>query len=311
MAQCLKAQAILKTYRKDSNDSLTHVVSCGKCPACLQRRRHDWAFRMEEEHKRSLTSAFLTLTYQNAPKSFNGFDTLDKRDFQLFMKRFRKKNDLNLKYYVSGEYGDNFERPHYHAIVFNLNESFIKHPDYLAELWKHGIVEVSPVTIGRIKYVTKYISKGVWKPKHDQETGLEDDREPQFSLMSKNIGKDFLSPQMANFILSSGYPYLRRYGQYIPIPRYYKKIMSNIINHKKDVTTEQHEQRWESNFEKLRRFRQYQELVKKSAEERPVLDISASCELERIKYQFEKFERKSKEYNEYKKFKYQKEKTCF
>lgn len=253
----------------------------------------------------------MTFTYEETPKSFNGLDSLSKPDWQKFMKKFRKQNTEKLKYYVTGEYGDNFERPHFHAIMFNIDKRFINFPDYIADLWNHGIVEISPVTMARIKYVTKYMSKGVWKPQHNKTTGLEDDREPQFSLMSKNIGKSFLTPQMERHILNMGYPYLTRYGERIPIPRYYKKIINNFITHGyKTATTDEHiETKWELDSKHFAKWSKYQNNIKQTGENflRTTMDRTPHQELEHIKHQFEHHARKHTETTEFKQFKYQTE----
>ena len=48
--------------------------------------------------------------------------SLRKRDFQLFMKRLRKKySDDRIRFYACGEYGSETFRPHYHAILFGLH----------------------------------------------------------------------------------------------------------------------------------------------------------------------------------------------
>jgi len=90
-------------------------VPCGRCPPCKLRRVNGWVFRMLEEEKVSSSSHFVTLTYDTStvPISDNGFMTLRKRDFQLFMKRLRKLClDAKLKDYAVGEYGTNYKRPH-------------------------------------------------------------------------------------------------------------------------------------------------------------------------------------------------------
>ncbi|MDX8558692.1 hypothetical protein OZ663_18615, partial [Elizabethkingia sp. HX CGY] len=46
--------------------------------------------------------------------------SLDYRDFQLFMKRARKLQEKKISYFLVGEYGSQTFRPHYHAIVFDV-----------------------------------------------------------------------------------------------------------------------------------------------------------------------------------------------
>ena len=48
--------------------------------------------------------------------------TLCKRDFQLLMKRIRRRfPDDHIRFFACGEYGSQTFRPHYHAIVFDFS----------------------------------------------------------------------------------------------------------------------------------------------------------------------------------------------
>ena len=99
------------------------IVPCGKCPACLENRRQDWAIRIMEESKNYDFNYFITLTYDenHYPKD----NSVDKRAIQLFIKRLRKRLKAPIKYYCVGEYGTKTRRAHYHVIVFNLSPDCI------------------------------------------------------------------------------------------------------------------------------------------------------------------------------------------
>ena len=49
-------------YRAELGKDLYIQVPCGKCIACQERRRSEWAFRLETEAK-SRPAWFVTLTY--------------------------------------------------------------------------------------------------------------------------------------------------------------------------------------------------------------------------------------------------------
>lgn len=59
MAVCAKP---IKLYDPDTREYL-RTVPCGKCLHCQQNRQSDWSFRILSELNDSLTSYFVTLTY--------------------------------------------------------------------------------------------------------------------------------------------------------------------------------------------------------------------------------------------------------
>jgi len=140
------------------------TVPCNKCYVCLQRRSNQWNFRLMEEALHSSSLVFLTLTYEVPPITKNGFYNLDKEVYPAFMKRLRKNLDTKLKYYAVGEYGTLTQRPHYHAIVFNLHK---EHFEQIQNSWNYnkkgkyipGHIHLDVGNDNTIKYVTKYLMK--------------------------------------------------------------------------------------------------------------------------------------------------------
>lgn len=232
-----------------------NTVPCGRCENCRKRRISNWSFRMMQEDKVSDTSYFLTLTYdcENVPLTKNGFMDISKRDLQLFFKRLRKQHDSNgmqrkpLKYYAVGEYGGRFKRPHYHVLLFN-GELEILIGKRLADQVKMGTIELdgkrafmcdawSPrekpighITIGQVSeasvgYTMKYMSKPSVIPLH-----RNDDRTPEFSLMSKGLGESYLTKAMVkwyNADLENRQYCMIEGNKKISLPRYYKnRLMS-------------------------------------------------------------------------------------
>lgn len=241
------------------------------------------------------SACFMTFTYADAPLSKNGFPTLVKRDFQNFLKRLRKKLPkepyitksgktgyrTKLKYYACGEYGSQYHRPHYHAILFNLPMYMIYNPTIVAETWDHGTIDIAPANQDTIHYVTKYIMKShrvdefknskidlptydpysetfsqpfqyIEKSIVDMDTGelFEDDRIPQFSLMSKNLGKNYLTKQMINYHKSNLISYVTNEGGFKqPLPRYYRDRI--FTDFEKDLLNQQAEFHRNVTYEKL------------------------------------------------------------
>lgn len=198
----------------------TRSVPCGHCVSCLSSRSREWTFRLKQEAKVSSSVAFTTFTYNNdqVPISFNGYPTLDKDDFQGFVKRLRHKTHNKIKYYACGEYGTQFKRPHYHAIIFNLPLKWFEPGNMVvADTWQKGIIEIENDLGDAMSYVTKYITKGRWKPEDD-----DDDRQPEFPLMSKKLGASFLTKAMVKHCKEqlNGVVYVNGYPT--PLPRYFK-----------------------------------------------------------------------------------------
>lgn len=224
----------------------TEIVPCGKCVLCLKRRQKAWSFRLYEEMKVSTSACFLTLTYEDPPLSFNGLPTLDKADFQKFMKRLRRiLGKSKLKYYACGEYGSRTQRPHYHAIVFNLPHTFISDGEKIAKVWNKGHIHIGDCNIRSIAYTTKYLMKGRFEAMDDY-----DDRLPEFSLMSKKMGLSYLTPsmykhhknKMISFVTRSG-------GQLMPLPRYFRDRI--FTKEERQELNEEAQRIREIEFEKL------------------------------------------------------------
>jgi hypothetical protein len=233
MAQCLSPYTLTKEYTNSKGQSRCINVPCGKCISCTKRRAGQWSFRLREEAKVSSSASFLTLTYEKAPISKNGFHTLHKPDFQKFMKRLRKLCPTNkLKYYACGEYGTKTLRPHYHAIIFNLPHSIINNPQTITNTWNLGHTMVAHSNDLCINYVAGYVVKGQF-----EKLAEYDDRIPEFSLMSKRMGLAYLTDSMIKFYKKKELTaIMRENGTYLPMPRYYKEIIFDKLTLKKIYT---------------------------------------------------------------------------
>lgn len=211
-------------YKRHEVSGRYMPLPCGRCPHCKTKRVSQWVLRLEHEDIESDSSYFVTLTYDTnyVPISKNGFPTLKKRDLQLYWKRLRKLNGgKRIKYYAVGEYGSKRNRPHYHAIVFNISNT-----SYFDDAWNLGAVHVGNVSGASIAYTAKYIDKDKRIPMFKG-----DDRLPEYSTMSKGLGKKYLEkrPQLLDYYkktvkngTSFGYT---MDGYRVSLPRYYRDII--------------------------------------------------------------------------------------
>ena len=64
-------------------------LPCGQCIGCRLEKARQWAIRCVHEASLWEKNCFITLTYNDDNLPANG--SVSKREFQLFMKRLRKK----------------------------------------------------------------------------------------------------------------------------------------------------------------------------------------------------------------------------
>ena len=217
----------IKIKNKSTGEEMT--VPCGQCKACRLNFGREWALRICHEMLYHEKSCFLTLTYDDEHLPENG--SLDKRDVQLFFKRLRKNTGLPLRYFCSGEYGDLFDRPHYHYVIFGissdddvfLNKHYSKKAkgfQCLMREWDKGHCFVGEVTPDSAAYVAKYQLKKV-KGKHANEHYESLGIIPEFAIMSRNpgIGYDFVVDHQKFLFDKYG---IRFKGKITKLPRYYE-----------------------------------------------------------------------------------------
>jgi len=144
------------------------------------------------------SNAFITLTYRD-DELIHGYSrpTLYPLHLQLFWKRLRKEYGNGIKYYACGEYGERFNRPHYHACVFGIdfkdktfcsakNGLVLYTSDKLNSLWGLGNCVIGDVTFESAAYTARYIMDK--KLGHTALYYSQQGYEPEFVRMSRNPG---------------------------------------------------------------------------------------------------------------------------
>lgn len=217
----LKNKGLLK---ETGRNRYTVPVPCGRCPECTKAKINSWLFRLDKELEISINPLFITLTYEEDKLTWTnqGEKTLVKNDVQLFLKRLRKAYEKNhpnapkLKYYLCGEYGTLTKRPHYHLILFNLVNADLVHTT-----WQQGFTMSLPLRSGGTAYVLKYMSK----PR--QRRNKNSELQPEFSLMSKRLGANYLTNAMINYHKSTPKHahVTNKQGHKLPLPKYYKELI--------------------------------------------------------------------------------------
>lgn len=188
-------------------DQSPAYVKCGKCYVCQQKRVSSWGFRLVKHSELYTNGLFITLTYDNEhiPISKNGYATLNKgqnSDLTAFFKRLRKlipKGEQKITYYACGEYGTKNKRPHYHVILFGATWELVEKAWVTDSRGKKLREPLGAVYFGTVEGAScGYVLKYLCKPK---SVGLHqrDDREPEYSVMSKGIGLNYLTPQMIRY----------------------------------------------------------------------------------------------------------------
>ena len=194
-------------------------LPCGQCVGCRLERSRQWAIRCMHEASLYKNNCFITLTYndEHLPDDYS----LHYEDFQKFMKRLRKRfkglqpaassgDKFPIRFYMAGEYGENFGRPHFHACIFNFDfpdkvlwqktesGSKIYRSKELEELWPFGYSSIGDVNFQSAAYVARYIMKKVTGDMADQHyeevnfsTGEIIKRKPEFNKMSLKPGIGF------------------------------------------------------------------------------------------------------------------------
>lgn len=229
-----------QAYQADAPEKLP----CGQCVGCRLERSRQWAIRCMHEAQMHNTNCFITLTF--SPEALAAREnewSLDVRDFQLFMKKLRKKYGPKIRFYHCGEYGSKNKRPHYHACIFGFDFPDKKlwkitptgHRLYISEalekLWPHGFSTIGDVTFESAAYVARYIMKKVNGDAAEthyewisDETGEIKNLKPEYTTMSRRpgIGRGWLDKY-----LSDVYPhdYVIVNGKKCKPPKFYDGVL--------------------------------------------------------------------------------------
>jgi hypothetical protein len=211
------------------------VIPCGTCHECITLRASDWGCRVQHELGEHNQNCCVTLTYSDdhLPNLLQR-----KRNYQLFMKKLRRKFKKKILSLVSHEFGSVNGRIHHHAILFGISfddMTFYKKSKkgtnlfrsrLLSELWSDsngkslGWANIGEASAKAGFYIASYALKKCSQEVINEETGeitiIEDSMDA-----SKNPG--------------IGLRYLRRNHRQMVLrgdrlPRYYIDKMKEFSN---------------------------------------------------------------------------------
>lgn len=228
-------------------DSHEIQLRCGQCIHCRLLRREWWTIRCFLESKMHPVNSFLTLTYNDANLPEHG--SLDYKHFQLFMKKLRHRVIHPIRFFMCGEYGGQFGRPHYHALLFGYNFAdrvqdnsvYSKEPVYksklLNELWGRGDCKIGDVSYASARYCAAYTVEKITGDLADKHymrvspaTGEVVWVEPEFAHMSlrPGIGAKWLEKYWRD-LYKTGHNAVIVNGQKKAIPKYFDERMDDIV----------------------------------------------------------------------------------
>lgn len=171
-------------------------------------------------------ASFVTLTYNNDNLPVDR--GLHKNDLSDFNKSFRQDFDKSIKFFACGEYGDNPERltyfgsdvdpeivkrPHYHSIMFGVDNSERTRQilydnwkkcdswKFFGKTWRKTVGSVTPDSCS---YVAGYCQKKLFGDYAKAEYG---NRQPPFQLQSKKIGERYFLQHIDEYIKIGGIPF--------------------------------------------------------------------------------------------------------
>lgn len=217
-------------------------IPCNGCIGCRMDKAADWKTRLVHEASLHEAKIFGTATFadEHLPSDYS----VQVRTAQLFIKRVRKARGT-CRFFMVGEYGDQFQRPHYHFLFFGQDFAHDRQPwtksksgellyrsPQLERLWGFGEVTISPLTPETAGYCARYALKKVNGSRAEDHytrvhplTGEVVRVNPEFITMSTRpgIGYDWLERFKMDVFPSD---FVTIEGRKCAVPKYYTRKLA-------------------------------------------------------------------------------------
>ena len=244
-----------------SLETVGGVVGCGRCRHCRVKKKSEKSARLFFEGKTHHETLFVTLTYNDRflPRQYTNpitgelFESqtgvLNPRDTRLFVLRLTSAlkrmhgRSLKFRYYYVGEYGEKERRPHYHFILFGLNQRI--HESIIRYCWSHPRTkepycdyDLLDIQVPRDEWhVSQYVANYMLKKTELLEADAH--KTPEFSRSSKGIGLPYVEDLFMALTTPSALEYIQRHadiprkvtvnGKNLPIDRYMRgKLLEKL-----------------------------------------------------------------------------------
>lgn len=217
----------------NASGGASRPLACGRCIGCRLEYTRQWGVRCMHEASMHKFNVFVNPTYNDSslPLSPSGLPTLRYGDWQLFM-RYLRRTGRKVRFFMSGEYGEDNGRPHYHALLFNCwfpDMKYWRRSDSgfklyrsaeLESLWTRGNIEVGMVSFESARYCAKYVIKKIGGEMAAAHYG---DRVPEFARMSlkPGIGAEWFEKFGWSDVLPDGQVVVN--GRKSAAPRFYRE----------------------------------------------------------------------------------------
>lgn len=227
------------------------MVPCGKCEECLRQLRNDWFVRLEREttYQRFLHrhSVFVTITI--SPKYYEQALASPSDFIRIWFERLRHRLGHSIKHAIFQEFGMHPEtggepRLHFHGVLWDVTDSY---SDIRSAIGDLGFVWIGALTMKRLRYVVKYIAKGIYMDDKSRSYAemlqVTVDKEKGYKislyglLQNKKYRRKFVSAHVGDYLGNFKIPSERgalwtyldaKTGRVFNyrIPRYYDKYLS-------------------------------------------------------------------------------------